>query len=271
MKKALFIAVGAVFAAAVLFFFVGPYTTLWLKRQVTHINKPTMKAPISIKANGTVSLIENYAVLTTPQGLNNYILVGGQEKELKALAGKKQTLFVFGTLMIPDPKTVGDKKIRYNIDVQHFDSKEFQVGKTPSTMQLTSIKKKIDEKAGFRNSTLQKLGMNKSTSDVLSGKLVVIQEAIYPGNSKEHAALTLTDKYGDDYILYDRGAMNKPYSRYLAFKGQDLPVVVIGDVTLPDPALVVPGSTRYIPFNAVKIFNADLTPLIAPEEKGKQQ
>jgi hypothetical protein len=269
MNSRIKLLLGLLVFAAVLFFVVGPRLLTWM---INNAPRPTplKTAPIRIKASGTISLIgEHTLVLTTPHGTNNYVLVGSRESELKQFAYSKQQVFVFGALMLPSPRKINNTVIRYWIDVAEFDTKDFEIGHQISAQVAASIKQKVAEKIAFRDATMKKLGINNSRLDVISGTLVVIPGVIY-SDPKEQTGLMVTDKYGDNYLLYDSGGIGKHYDDYNKFFKKDMAVVVVGQVSLPNPTIILPGKTEYIPFAAKKIFNSDLSEFVVERQKSKE-
>lgn len=269
--KKLKVLVGVLVVVAVLVFFVGPRILTWMIN-----NSPTPKflkaGDLKIKATGTLSVVDKHLILTSPRGLNNYVLVGAKESEMKRFVDKKQPVFVFGTLMLPESRKINTIAIRYRINVQEFDTKDFEPGQKLSTQVADSIKLKVTEKNAFRDATLKKLGIKDTRIEVVSGKLIVLQNLVYGNDPKERYGLMIMDKYGDYYLLYDWGGMKKPYEKYKKYLNLGLEVVAIGQVTLPDPSVVLPGKMNYyIPFSTKKICNPDLSEFQVDQEAGSNQ
>jgi hypothetical protein len=265
MKRKWLVVAGTLGVLAVLFFVVGP---LIITRIISNTAVPIQEsAPIKIKASGTVSLAGDYLILTTPQGKNNYILAGNRQNELKQFADKKNIIFVVGNLMTPKPKTVGNMAIRYRIEVTEFDTKDFEVGQKMTPQVADALRQKVAEKAAFREATLKKLGLNKNL-DVISGKVFVLQNCFYTDNPKENLALLLVDKYNDQYLLYDFEKVWRPYDKFKKYDNNFIPnltVVVVGEVSLPDPSVTLPATIKYVPFAAQKMYNSDLRKFNADE------
>src|SRR3989339_740968 len=263
MKSKMIVIAIVLIVAAILFFVAGPKLLTWMIKK-TPAQVPVKTAPIKIKASGSLSQIDEHIVLTTPRGTNNYVLVGTRTKELQSLAGSKQNVFVFGSLMSPDPKNIGGKEIRYRIEVDEFNTKDFTIGQKLSTEVADAIKKKVQDKTTFREATLKKLGIKDPNMDVVAGKMAMVESCLYMGDPKEQFGIMIQDKYGDFFFLLNGGALKKPYKQYLKIAAAEIEVIVVGKVSLMDPSVILtlPASISYVPFSAVKVYNSDLTDLI---------
>ncbi|MGA2090030.1 MAG: hypothetical protein ABSH12_01030 [Endomicrobiales bacterium] len=212
---------------------LGPIFVAKIARRAFKLPHHLITAPLRIKAKGTVSLVNGIAILTTPRGMNHYILVGDQLNKITKQANNM--IYVFGTLMAPATSKVNDIVIRAAINVSQVDLTDFTAG-TPVSDQLSeAIRQKVKNQVELREKVLTKLGMKNSGYEVISGKLVIIKTVLLR-QAKETYALLVKDKYGDQYVLC--GQFKYPVEDYAVLSGKDFNVVVVGEVTAPDPGIL---------------------------------
>ncbi|HEX3008337.1 MAG TPA: hypothetical protein VHO90_12065 [Bacteroidales bacterium] len=239
---------------------LGPIFVAKVADRMFKMPKRISSGALLIKASGKVSIEQGQLILTTPKGINNYILTGAMSSELKKFVGKDTPVYVFGRLMNTDLHQVQDKIIRASIDITEFNTKDFTIGKSMSPEVAAAICQKVQEKAEFRQSVLKKLG--QKDLDVISGKLNIV-----PGftvrDGKSAICLVVSDKYGDAYNLLNDGAIKYKRDDYKGFAGQGMDVVVTGQVTLPNPNEPAAPGANTIPFAAKGIYNREgLTELV---------
>ncbi len=238
--------------AVVILVGVGPIFVAKIARKAFKTPKELITAPVRIKASGTISRVGGYLVLTTPQGLNHYILSGPNVGKIVQQADN--LMFVFGTIARPATKQIDKMAIRAAIDVIQYDTKDFAVGSTMSTQVAEAINQKVKEKAEFRNRVLTKLGLKDSTYDVISGKLLIGKSVLIRAG-KEMPALLVQDKYGDLYLL--AGTFKYPREAYKSLLGKDIEIVVPGELTVPSPEIMVLNYQNFMTFSAKGIYNKD--------------
>lgn len=231
---------------------LGP---IFVAKVVKHIVKKPgqqISAPVNIKAGGTITSVDKYIVLTTPNGVNNYILTGSRINELTKYASKKETVFVFGKLMKADPQNVNNVAIRARIDVADFSQNDFQVGTKLSQQVSDAIKSKIMEKVAFRDEILNKLK--------ISTKYEVIKGSIFFDSYKNkttnqiNSVLAIEDKYKDVYILIGEGIF--PIIENPA-KYKNATIIAIGNTT--NPLSNVPVKENVITFSVKEAYLEDMS------------
>lgn len=231
--------------------------------------KPQQKsvsAPIKIKASGTISIIDKMVVLTTPRGTNHYLLIGSQLDKITKHSDK--LIYVFGTMAKPAVSKIKDISVRAAIDVTQFDTKDFTVGSQMSDQMVQAIKQKVQEQTELRKRVLDQLRIKDVGYEVISGKMNVVKQFLLHTSQME-TTLMVTDKYGDKYILY--GEYKHPREAYQKLTGTDLDVVVVGEMSAPDPRRIVldiAGPFMFFSVREKRIYNntAELSELIIPAQ-----
>jgi hypothetical protein len=215
--------------------------------------KELITAPLKIKATGTVSILNNLVILTTPHGTNHYILVGNQLNKITKQANNM--IYVFGTLAKPTVDKINNMVVRAAIDVAQFDSKDFNVGAPLSEEMTKAINQKVKEQVELRAKVLTKLGLKDPNLEVISGKLQIFKLfKVY--ESKTTTGLLVKDKYGDQYIL--NGPFKYPEDEYAKLAGKNYDVVVVGEMTTPDPrraVLDIQGPFMFFSVKNMGIYN----------------
>lgn len=249
MNKRTKVDLGILIIIAILVAF-GPILVTRIARHVFKPKKPIVQnVVLKIKAQGTISIMDNKTILTTPSKINNYLLEGKVVNQLTKFVGKKQAIFVFGDLKFSNPKNINNTKITSNIEVFQFDTKDFY----PATMSPDEIVQNIE----FRKQVLSKLGFKESWMDVISGKLIIGTCII---NGKPAPCLLVKDKRGEVYILSNRGNVIKaPFEKFLQFKSLDMDVVVVGRLALPDQGVILPNYPNIMTFLVSGLYNSDLS------------
>lgn len=226
----------------------------------------SVSAPIKIKASGTISIIDKMVVLTTPRGTNHYLLVGGQLDKITKHSDKM--IYVFGTMAKPAVSKIKDISVRAAIDVTQFDTKDFTAGPQMSEQMLQAIKQKVQEQTEQRNRVLDQLRIKDVGYEVISGKMKVVKQFLLH-TSQTETTLMVTDKYGDKYILY--GEYQYPREEYQKLAGTELDVVVVGEMSAPDPRRIVldiAGPFMFFSVREKRIFNnnSELSEIILPTQ-----
>ncbi|MCB4790375.1 MAG: hypothetical protein LHV68_00645 [Elusimicrobia bacterium] len=241
---------------------LGPIFVSYLAKKTFKPRKLLIQeAPLKIKAHGTISILADKLVLTTPNGINNYIIYTKDKDmdRLKKYANKKTEVYLFGKLVKAETNMLNKVKIRADIEVESFDTKDFNAGEIMTAQVAQAIKEKLREKAEIKAKVFAKLGLPKdSILEVISGKLKVVNCIVFQGGSKQIRGLNLLiqDKYGDLYALR---ADDPKYSaeKFKKLASADLDVVVTGHLTVPNPNLLIPGLNNYMMFVAKDIYNND--------------
>lgn len=232
--------------------------------------KGIMVEPLKIKTRGTIAGIGGYTILTTPKGTNHYIIIGTLLDEVSKHTG--QALYVLGRLSTPPTSKVNDMVIRGAIDVTRFDLNDFTVETSLADEMSEGLKRKIQEQVDLRTRVINKLGSSYEGYEVISGKLEIIKMVLL-NKAKETPGLLVKDKYGDQYVLC--GQLKYPYQDYAALSGQNLDVVVVGSIQVPDPTIMPLLSTEpHYTFAVKGLYNntddlSEVT-LKKPEEKAKK-
>jgi len=219
------------------------------------------EAKIKIKARGTITEIDKEMILVSPQEINKYVLAGPRAKELKEFAGKKTEVFVFGNLMVANPKKVGDVNVKANIEVAEFDTKDFDVGSKMTDKIADDIKAKIKEKIEFREMALKKLGQTGSDVNIIWGQLKSCKGMrIVKEVPKEVPCLYIEDKFGDKYLLSNvLNGIKSPIEDFAPFVNSNYNVVVAGRFVVKDTDLLHIGLVNYTTLGVEKIYNNDDT------------
>ncbi|MCX5777654.1 MAG: hypothetical protein NTU66_00265 [Elusimicrobia bacterium] len=239
---------------------LGPIFVSKVAKKVFTPPKELATAPVRIKANGKVSVVKGYTVLTTPRGLNNYILLGTKAQLAEITSQANNMIYVFGTLTRPQMRSIDALAVRAAIDVTQFDIKDFKVGTEMTDQVAAGIRKKVQEQIDLRTRVLKKLKLKDSGYEVISGKLK-IGKSVLVRMAKEMPCLMVEDKYGDLYFLV--GTFKYPWEEYKGLTGADVDVVIVGQITVPSPEIMVLNYQNFMTFNAKGIYNNndDLTEL----------
>lgn len=291
MKKKTKVLLGIIAVLAVIVA-IGPLILGGIARYVINHPPKTKKAlmdtTLRMKVHGKISLLAGNTLLTTPESNRTYILVGNSVNELKKYANSDQNIFVFGSLMLANPKEVNGTKIVFNIDVSKFDIKDFseqalsakkladmvQADKAmaeaeqqkvvdarkqqeeANALQEAAMKKRI----AFRDQVLSKVGKKSPNMDVIAGKLK-IGTCLLRG--QEAPCMLVQDKEGVIYILSNRyKAINASVNDFLKYKNMDMHVVVVGQFGVADEDIVVPQYPSRMTFVMTGIYTEDLKPFI---------
>lgn len=253
-KKLKIIRVIVILAALILV--ILPFFTTWYMRQIvkkTPVGKSKI-VPFLVQVKGTISISDNYVVLTGVKD-KKYILVGEHTEKLKKL--KNKSINVFGNIMKPNPRTIEGKMVRFNIDVKKF-GEELEIGRKIKENEFAKVKEKIEQKIKLKQEIIGKLNISKNKNyEVVKGTLALEPKEVYKG-ARPINYLILTDIFGDRYILI--GGIAEKIKRLFP-DYQNKVVVLLGEISLPTSIYPITES-NLITFVVKEAYDENLNALL---------